>query len=56
MPVLSQKGRGTRKKEKNSGATDKVSLSPLAFEDAVRAALATGKAPPAPKRKPKGKK
>jgi hypothetical protein len=34
-----------------------ISLAPLGFEDAVRAALSTGKAPPAPKRpKPKGKK
>jgi len=33
-----------------------VSLAPLAFEEAIRATLATGKAPPPPKRKPKGKK
>jgi hypothetical protein len=34
-----------------------VSLAPLGFEEAVRATLATGKAPPPPKKpKPKGKK
>ena len=33
-----------------------ISLARLDFESAIRATLATGKAPPAPKRKPKGKK
>jgi len=33
-----------------------ISLAPLSFEQAVRATLATGKATPAPKRRPKGKK
>jgi hypothetical protein len=34
-----------------------ISLAPLPFEAAIRAALATGKAPPLPKKaKPKGKK
>lgn len=30
---------------------ESISLAPLSFEEAVRATLATGKAPPPPKRK-----
>ncbi len=38
-------------------AEETISLAPLGFEEAVRATLATGKAPPLPKKpKPKGKK
>jgi hypothetical protein len=59
MPVLSQKRRGERKNGKRTTA-DTVSLASLTFEEAIRAALSTGKAPPLPKRgskaKPKGKK
>jgi hypothetical protein len=43
----------SRKKKKSP--EEAVTLAPLDFESAVRAALATGKAPPPPK-KPKGKK
>jgi hypothetical protein len=46
-----------KKPKSKSGKEAPISLAPLAFEDAVRAALATGKAPPPPKKaKPKGKK
>jgi hypothetical protein len=47
------------KKPRNAAriGAEKISLAPLGLEDAVRAALATGKAPPLPKKpKPKGKK
>jgi hypothetical protein len=44
----------SKKTKKTKGET--VSLAPLDFESAIRATLATGKAPPAPKRRPKGKK
>jgi hypothetical protein len=44
-----------RKRQKHrvpNAETAKISLNPLDFETAIRAALATGKAPPASKAKP----
>jgi hypothetical protein len=47
MPVSSPKLTKVPKGKKNIGRTagDKLSLAPLEFEAAVRAALGTGKAP-----------
>jgi hypothetical protein len=41
--------------KKKTKLKQSISLAPLAFNEAIRATLATGKAPPPPKRKPKGK-
>lgn len=58
MAVSSQKRKGTQSAQKNRKRTqgDDLSLSPLDFESAIRAAMATGKAPPAPKKKAKAKR
>lgn len=52
--------KGTTKSGESKGykrTEERLSLAPLDFEKAVGAALATGKAPPPPKKpKPKGKK
>jgi hypothetical protein len=45
-----------RKTPEKPSKDDPISLAPLDFDTAVKATLATGKAPPPPKRKPKGKK